>query len=324
MVSDDNETNPKKRTRLFKPRTARKGQGDTQSAVTEPVEADAPETATPEVEAPTVEAEAPAADVEAEPDAPVEAEPEPEAEASEPETALTPFPVLKPVSTTSLLFYAPPVEYLAPRPGTGPVRERDDDDEPEEGSSTSRRRSRARRGRGGASVDGDQASAEREDRPERSDRYDRSERTDRVERRDRRERRPAELITEPQRIKGSTRLEAKKQRRRDGRDAGRRRAVITEAEFLARRESVDRTMVVRSKDGRIQIGVLEDGVLVEHYVARSQESSIIGNVYLGRVQNVLPSMEAAFIDIGKGRNAVLYAGEVNWDCLLYTSDAADE
>ncbi len=126
--------------------------------------------------------------------------------------------------------------------------------------------------------------------------------------------RPApELITEPQRIKGSTRLEAKKQRRRDGRDAGRRRTVVTEAEFLARRESVDRQMIVRSKDGRIQIGVLEDGVLVEHYVARADEASLIGNVYLGRVQNVLPSMEAAFVDIGRGRNAVLYSGEVDWE-----------
>lgn len=122
-------------------------------------------------------------------------------------------------------------------------------------------------------------------------------------------------ITEPQRLKGSTRLEAKKQRRRDGRDAGRRRPVITEAEFLARRESVDRVMVVRQKHDRIQIGVLEDGVLVEHYVAQSQESSLIGNVYLGRVQNVLPSMEAAFVDIGRGRNAVLYSGEVDWDAV---------
>ncbi|UIJ34403.1 Rne/Rng family ribonuclease [Allobranchiibius sp. GilTou73] len=115
-------------------------------------------------------------------------------------------------------------------------------------------------------------------------------------------------------IKGSTRLEAKKQRRREGREAGRRRTVITEAEFLARRESVDRVMVVRERDGRTQIGVLEDGVLVEHYVSRdSQQSSMAGNIYLGRVQNVLPSMEAAFVDVGRGRNAVLYAGEVNWD-----------
>ena len=126
-------------------------------------------------------------------------------------------------------------------------------------------------------------------------------------------RRQPEQITEPQRVKGSTRLEAKKQRRRDGRDAGRRRPVITEAEFLARRESVDRVMVVRSKYGRIQIGVLEDGVLVEHYVARAADASLIGNVYLGRVQNVLPSMEAAFVDIGRGRNAVLYSGEVDWE-----------
>jgi ribonuclease E len=122
-----------------------------------------------------------------------------------------------------------------------------------------------------------------------------------------------EPITEPQKLKGSTRLEAKRQRRRDGRDAGRRRTVVTEAEFLARRESVDRVMIVRSAGPRIEIGVLEDGILAEHYVAKSQNVSLIGNVYLGRVQNVLPSMEAAFVDIGRGRNAVLYSGEVDWD-----------
>src|SRR5665648_834547 len=117
-------------------------------------------------------------------------------------------------------------------------------------------------------------------------------------------------------LKGSTRLEAKRQRRREGRDAGRRRTIITEAEFLTRREAVERSMVVRESDGRVQIGIVEDGVLVEHYVSRSAQNSgapMAGNVYLGRVQNVLPSMEAAFVDIGKGRNAVLYAGEVNWD-----------
>jgi ribonuclease E len=114
-------------------------------------------------------------------------------------------------------------------------------------------------------------------------------------------------------LRGSTRLEAKKQRRRDSRDSGRRRTVITEAEFLARRESVDRVMVVRQSDDRIQIGVLEDGILAEHFVSKTQQDSLIGNVYLGKVQNVLPSMEAAFVDIGRGRNAVLYAGEVDWD-----------
>ena len=123
-----------------------------------------------------------------------------------------------------------------------------------------------------------------------------------------------------QSVRGSTRLEAKRQRRRDGRDAGRRRVpILSEAEFLARRESVERSMVVRERGDRVEIGVLEDDVLVEHFVtggaggAGSATNSLVGNIYLGRVQNVLPSMEAAFVDIGRGRNAVLYAGEVDWD-----------
>ncbi|MDO5025925.1 MAG: Rne/Rng family ribonuclease [Trueperella sp.] len=113
--------------------------------------------------------------------------------------------------------------------------------------------------------------------------------------------------------KGSTRLAAKRARRREGRNTNRRRHTVSESEYLARRESVDRKMLVRERDGLNQIAVLEDGVLVEHYVARHTQVSMVGNVYLGRVQNVLPSMEAAFVDIGKGRNAVLYAGEVNWE-----------
>ena len=128
-------------------------------------------------------------------------------------------------------------------------------------------------------------------------------------------------------VTGSTRLEAKKQRRREGREAGRRRApIVSESEFLARREAVDRRMIVRQHTGSgagsnaatdtyTQIAVLEDKVLVEHYVARESQTSLIGNVYLGKVQNVLPSMEAAFVDIGAGRNAVLYAGEVDWSTL---------
>lgn len=179
--------------------------------------------------------------------------------------------------STALMFYAPEVTPLPALP--------EDDTDDSEPSGSSRRRNR-RRG-GGEPREENRSSGSRQ--------------------------RPAEVITEPQRIKGSTRLEAKKQRRRDGREAGRRRTVVTEAEFLARREAVDRVMVVRSKNGRVQIGVLEDNVLVEHYVARSQDASLIGNVYLGRVQNVLPSMEAAFVDIGRGRNAVLYSGEVDWD-----------
>ncbi len=124
-------------------------------------------------------------------------------------------------------------------------------------------------------------------------------------------RRPKDEITS---VRGSTRIEAKKQRRRDGREAGRRRApILTEAEFLARREAVNRVMCVREHGDRTQIAVLEDGILVEHYVNRAESSSMVGNVYLGKVQNVLPSMEAAFVDVGRGRNAVLYAGEVNWE-----------
>ncbi|WP_243274423.1 Rne/Rng family ribonuclease, partial [Streptomyces albus] len=125
-----------------------------------------------------------------------------------------------------------------------------------------------------------------------------------------------EPTDEVQAIKGSTRLEAKKQRRREGREQGRRRVpIITEAEFLARREAVKREMIVRQSGERTQIAVLEDDVLVEHFVNKEQSTSYVGNVYLGKVQNVLPSMEAAFVDIGKGRNAVLYAGEVNFEAL---------
>src|SRR5699024_4282309 len=124
---------------------------------------------------------------------------------------------------------------------------------------------------------------------------------------------------EVQGISGSTRLEAKRRRRRDGRDAGRRRPpILSESEFLARREAVDRVMVVREKPDAqggepiTQVGVLEDKILVEHFVASDSTPSMVGNIYLGRVQNVLPSMEAAFVDIGRGRNGVLYHGEVDW------------
>ena len=221
--------------------------------------------------------------------------------------------------------------------------ERDDTDEPDtedgsgedsgedSGESRSRsRRSRNRRARKAA----DQPSSGPDDSDDSSDGGEGGSDEDQGSSRRRRRRRrsgaggdsddPPGTVTkvrEPRRaeatgIKGSTRLEAKKVRRREGREAGRRRTIITEAEFLARRESVERAMVVRRHEDRTQIAVLEDGVLVEHYVSREESASstsIAGNIYLGRVQNVLPSMEAAFVDIGKGRNAVLYAGEVNWD-----------
>ncbi|MFE9206190.1 Rne/Rng family ribonuclease [Micromonospora sp. NPDC007230] len=127
-------------------------------------------------------------------------------------------------------------------------------------------------------------------------------------------REPRRPVDEVQGVSGSTRLEAKRQRRRDGREQRRTRPpILSESEFLARREAVDRVMAVRQRGDRTQIAVLEDGVLVEHYVTRNSAGTMAGNVYLGKVQNVLPSMEAAFVDIGRGRNAVLYAGEVNWD-----------
>ena len=189
-----------------------------------------------------------------------------------PEPAQAPTP--EPANPFALMFMAPDLSELPPLPAIESDDDDDFDDDGGNGRRSRRSRSRTRRSRGGDD-----------------------------------EREP---ITEPQKVQGSTRLEAKRQRRRDGRDAGRRRTVVTESEFLARREAVERTMVVRSMHDRVQLGVLEDGVLVEHYVAKSSESSMIGDVFLGRVQNVLPSMEAAFVDIGRGRNAVLYSGEVDW------------
>ena len=169
----------------------------------------------------------------------------------------------------------------------------DDEDEGQDGAGTRRRRRRRRRG-GGADAEDTAA-----DDPPNTVVHVRE---------------PRAAEDEVQSVKGSTRLEAKKQRRREGREHGRRRPpIVTESEFLARRESVERVMAVRRQGERTQIAVLEDGVLVEHYVDRASHQSYVGNVYLGKVQNVLPSMEAAFVDIGKGRNAVLYAGEVNWD-----------
>ena len=137
------------------------------------------------------------------------------------------------------------------------------------------------------------------ERPERPARPARTERPDRNERRGARRDRP-------ERNDRQGRSEYREPYRKRG-------TIITDGEFLARRENVDREMLVRQIADRTQIAVIEDGVMVEHYVNRNSNVSYVGNVYLGRVQNVLPSMEAAFVDIGKGRNAVLYAGEVNWD-----------
>lgn len=183
------------------------------------------------------------------------------------------------------------------------------EDESTGGEAATRRRRRRRRRKSGGGDDGDAASS---DDPPNTVVHERAPRSEK-------ERDPDAI----QGISGSTRLEAKRQRRRDGRDAGRRRPpILSEAEFLARREAVERVMVVRDKirtepphEGAryTQIAVMEDGVVVEHFVTSAASASLVGNIYLGIVQNVLPSMEAAFVDIGRGRNGVLYAGEVNWE-----------
>ncbi len=212
-------------------------------------------------------------------------------------------------ATTRLIFLAPDVPPVQPRPRRSEFRRLDDILDQQFPGNDSRDRPDRDHDR---DRDRDRQDYNRESGGSRNRRRTTGNGGDHDDDDSSRTQRQAPVITEPQKVRGSTRLEAKKQRRRDGRDAGRRRTVITESEFLARRESVDREMIVRTTADRIQIGVLEDKVLVEHYVARSSESSLIGNVYLGRVQNVLPSMEAAFVDIGRGRNAVLYSGEVDW------------
>jgi ribonuclease E len=74
-------------------------------------------------------------------------------------------------------------------------------------------------------------------------------------------------------------------------------------------------MCVSVRPSVTQIAVLEGRSLIEHYVSRPSDdiTEIHGNIYLGRVQNVLPGMEAAFVDIGTPKNAVLYRGDVQYD-----------
>ncbi|KZF01996.1 MAG: translation initiation factor IF-2 N-terminal domain-containing protein [Rhodococcus sp. (in: high G+C Gram-positive bacteria)] len=211
----------------------------------------------------------------------------------------------KPADSSAEDESTPPAETDA-EDSTADASADDTDDDQDESDGSSRRRRRRRRRRSSGETSSDAASSE--DDPPNTVVHEREPRN------------KPRTKDEVQGISGSTRLEAKRQRRRDGRDAGRRRPpILTESEFLARRESVDRVMVVREKSfpdhggDTTQVAVLEDGVLVEHFVTSSASASMVGNVYLGRVQNVLPSMEAAFIDIGRGRNGVLYAGEVNWD-----------
>ncbi|MFV2021642.1 Rne/Rng family ribonuclease [Micromonospora sp. LOL_023] len=236
---------------------------------------------------------------------------------------------------------AEPVEPPAADAATSAEEDDDSDDDDDDSPAGRRRRRRGRRGRGrgkgGADDDTDDESesATSDDEEPVDDGGDAEDGESTTRRRRRRRRRgsgdaesgaedgvptvvkirePRRTVDEVQGVTGSTRLEAKRQRRRDGREQRRTRPpILSESEFLARREAVDRDMVVRQRGDRTQIAVLEDGILVEHYVTRASSGTMAGNVYLGKVQNVLPSMEAAFVDVGRGRNAVLYAGEVNWD-----------
>ena len=303
-----------------------------------PEEQPAPQAKRPSRRRPKAAAEEPAAEEEvASPEAAEGSEGEPEHTPEEP-AAMGPLAALfsEPLSPTSMIFQAPDLSIVTTRsaaPSMPIDDETEEDEDDESAGSRRRRRSRGRRGRGRLEEGSEEAEEDSEESPD-----EQEEVTSRRRRRRRRGEADLELeggldddppntvtrVRAPrtraevtsnrvQSVKGSTRLEAKKQRRRESRESGRRRHVITEAEFLARRESVDRQMVVRQKEDRIQIAVLEDGVLAEHFVSKTQQDSLIGNVYLGKVQNVLPSMEAAFVDIGRGRNAVLYAGEVNWD-----------
>ncbi len=130
---------------------------------------------------------------------------------------------------------------------------------------------------------------------------------------------------EPNIARGGTRMAAKKARRGGGqaggqgsaRGGGQRRGArpggVTEEERRTIMAGPPRTMIVTAKPERTQIAVMEERTLVEHYVTRDEDVTFVGNIYMGRVQNVLPGMEAAFLDIGKGRNGVLYAGEVLYD-----------
>ncbi|MEV4826239.1 Rne/Rng family ribonuclease [Micromonospora sp. NPDC049274] len=247
---------------------------------------------------------------------------------------------------------AEPVEAVEVEVEEEPTEEADeateaDEDDDDDSAAARRRRRRGRRGRGRGKGGADDAEDDESDEAAQADEEETAEAEgdedeepeggDGLTRRRRRRRRrgagdtegaaaddgvptvvkirePRRTVDEVQGVSGSTRLEAKRQRRRDGREQRRTRPpILSESEFLARREAVDRVMAVRQRGDRTQIAVLEDGVLVEHYVTRNSSGTMAGNVYLGKVQNVLPSMEAAFVDVGRGRNAVLYAGEVNWD-----------
>jgi ribonuclease E len=143
--------------------------------------------------------------------------------------------------------------------------------------------------------------------------------------------RPAPVMApKPEAVKPAAE-KSKSKSRRGGRRGGRNRrrtggseAVAgSDAELIERRRGKERNgkavgrymMCVQVREEFTQVAMLEGRSLIEHYVSRpaDDETQIHGNIYLGRVQNVLPGMEAAFVDIGTQKNAVLYRGDVQFD-----------
>ena len=129
--------------------------------------------------------------------------------------------------------------------------------------------------------------------------------------------------TQPQPAATTTKTKRKPQQKRKPKQNGQKQAQKRSRQKPQQRrrppieiveppETARKQMLVRKSPHQTQIVVLEGPVLVEHYVAKSDRKSLVGNVYLGKVRNVLPGMEAAFIDFGEGKNGVLYAGDVNY------------
>jgi len=170
---------------------------------------------------------------------------------------------------------------------------------------TRRRRSRGGRGRGKAKPAGETAEAAdadgQEPAPKRRSAAAKTTTRKKTEQ-------PKKAKAEPKTDESERAAPTRLRRQRQGRTTVRRRR---ESMPIVPRVT-DKLMVITQHGERDQIAVLEERELVQHYVTRAGARSMVGNVYLGRVQNVLPGMEAAFVDVGRGRNAVLYAGEVNW------------
>ena len=170
-------------------------------------------------------------------------------------------------------------------------------------SSASRRRRRGSRG-SGASKTGEGEQTSKDDKADSRAKDDGG----KAEGGTRQKAKPKTMTAEERVAAGGPTRGVRSSRSRTGRGDGRRRR----EPLIVPPRITDKVMVITERGERDQIAVLEEDVLVQHYVTRTGARSMVGNVYLGRVQNVLPGMEAAFVDIGRGRNGVLYAGEVNY------------